>query len=182
MSYSSRSAYQETLIRSRLELLASVSLFGLGVVLGATVPSLTEPAGGLPTFTVEYFLRHNTRILFGLWLGAPLFGIPTVLGLVLNGSVFANAVATSSIPIAHRLALLFPHVVFELPGIFVAGCVGLKPFGAFVRYLVERQSRPMTPTDVRDLLRLAVLSLVLIAVAGALEALVTPSVVGFVTG
>lgn len=182
MSLSSPETYRRAVARSRGELVAALSLFALGAVLGSSIPSIGSAGESLPEFTVWYFLQHNTRVLFGLWLGAPLFGLPTVLGLVLNGSIFANAVLTASTPPVERFSLLFPHSVFELPGIIVAGSVGLKPVFSFVRYLREQQPRPLRAADVRDLLRLALISLALIGVAGVLEASVTPVVYRTVAG
>jgi stage II sporulation protein M len=180
MSLSSPETYRRAVTRSYGEFATAILLFALGAVLGSTVPSIGTAGESLPEFTVWYFVRHNTRVLFGLWLGAPLFGLPTIFGLVLNGSVFSNALVTASIPLVERLALVFPHTLFELPGIIVAGSVGLKPVFSFVRYLREEQSRPLRAADVRDLLRLALISLALIGVAGVLEALVTPVVYGTV--
>lgn len=169
-------SYRRALARSRSELVAALFFFLLGVIVGSSVPSAGASSGTLPEFTVGYFIRHNTRVLFGLWLGAPLFGIPTIVGLILNGTIFSNAVVTSHAPLTERFALLFPHAVFELSGILVAGSVGLKPVFTFGRYVREKQSRPLEALDVRDTLRLAIISLVLIGVAGVLEALVTPLV------
>jgi len=67
----------------------------------------------------------------------------------------------------------FPHGIFEIPAIIIAGAAGFKIPYEIVRYLAGRKEQILTKEDIKEYLTLASISIILIVIAAWIEANVT---------
>ena len=71
------------------------------------------------------------------------------------------------------LLLIFPHGIFEIPAIIIAGAAGFKIPYKIIRYLAGKKEQPLTKEDIKEYLTLALISILLIVIAAWVEANVT---------
>jgi stage II sporulation protein M len=79
----------------------------------------------------------------------------------------------SGMQITTILALTLPHVIFELPAIWIAGTAGFKVPYELIRYFLGRKEHILNKQEITDFLMLAVTALVLIVIAAFIEANIT---------
>lgn len=127
-----------------------------------------------------FFFTHNVQVLALLWAGVFSLGLSTLGGLLLNGLSVGSVVFSADMPVALRLALFLPHGLVELPAIWIGGAVGFRIPFRILTYLYGTVDQPVDENAVADTLVLVALSLLLIAVAAYIEALITPVVGGLV--
>jgi uncharacterized membrane protein SpoIIM required for sporulation len=61
--------------------------------------------------------------------------------------------------------LTFPHCIFEIPAIVIAGAAGFKIPYEIVRYLAGKKEQPLTKEDIKEYITLALISIILIVIA-----------------
>ena len=72
--------------------------------------------------------------------------------------------------------LTFPHCIFEIPAIVIAGAAGFKIPYEIVRYLAGKKEQPLTKEDIKEYITLALISIILIVIAAFVEAYITPRI------
>jgi stage II sporulation protein M len=166
---------RDLLRRNRAVLGAAVLCYLIGGVIGLSVPvpadSLVAPAMG-----AQDFAANNLWVALLLVAGFVTVGIETILLLLGNGLMLGMALGAhiGVTPGPQIAAALVPHGIFEVPGLIIAGSVGMKSaqwcLGAVVR-------RPV-PYLARDCLVGIVSAGLFIAIAAPIEAYVTPLMMG----
>ena len=76
-------------------------------------------------------------------------------------------------PLLDFLILVFPHGIFEISAIIIAGAAGFKIPYEIVRYLAGKKEQPLTKEDIKEHFTLAFISIILIVIAAWIEANVT---------
>lgn len=86
------------------------------------------------------------------------------LGSILNNLIVSGTGLKSS------LLLIFPHAIFEIPAIIMAGAAGFKIPYEIIRYLAGKKEQILTKEDLKEYLTLALISIILIVIAAWIEA------------
>ena len=126
-----------------------------------------------PTF--YNILLNNLVVILRILLGSFTFGVYTIIIITLNGfnigSLMAHAIEIGNIKTF--LSLTFPHGIFEIPAIIIAGAAGFKIPLEIIRYLAGKKKQILTKDDIKEYLTLALISIILIVIAAWIEANVT---------
>ena len=170
---------------------ASAAVMAGGAAVGwlAVAPyrlGLSPPAdvagvfGAVPVGPFVNIAANNWLVAAGAGFGGLALGAATVAALAFNGALLGG-VAAGFEPLA-VLALVGPHAVLELPAIVVAGGVGLHLGRVGLGALRGRRSARGVATALGDALRVFVGLAVVLVVAAAVEAFLTPRIAGAVLG
>ena len=148
-------------------------LIGAGIGLSVSMPASPLEA---PTLGPLDFAWNNLWVAIMLIAGFFTVGIESVMLLIGNGLMLgmvlsAHLGVTPGLQIA---AALLPHGVFEIPGLILAGAVGMKS----AQWCVGAVLRRPVPYVVRDCLVGSAAAGVFIAIAAPIEAYVTPILMG----
>lgn len=158
---------------------------GIGRAVGprAPAPITGDPTavfGTFPVGTAINLTANNWQVAIAESFAGLALGVPTLANLLFNGLVVG---ATSGLfdPVAFA-ALIVPHGVIEVPALAVGGALGLHLAREGYRVVRgQRAADEFAATLHRAFLVLLGL-LPVFAVAGVVEAFVTPLVAGFVLG
>ncbi|MDG5775047.1 stage II sporulation protein M [Haloarculaceae archaeon H-GB11] len=165
--------------------LAIVVLFG-GFVLGLAVhrPRPSAGVGSTPfSFTspdVMTLATHNLVVTAVLVAGALTLGAVTLSALFYNGFLLgtvAKSLLWSGLSPTQVVLLVAPHGVFELPGLLIAGGIGLKFAANGWRYLLERRQQPIEERELRDGTLALTVAVLCILTAAPVELHLTPQLV-----
>jgi uncharacterized membrane protein SpoIIM required for sporulation len=154
---------------------AWVGLSGSPVPEEVTRARLLERVDAVPS--AIFFIRHNLLVSLFVLCGCVTFGLTAIVGLITTGVTMGSAIAAglnNGLPITAVLTSLAPHGVFEIPALVIAGGVGLIGLRSFVAVYHDR---PAIQIDRRVLATTTLLVVVLIVIAGLVEAHVTPDLV-----
>ncbi len=167
----------------------AVALFGVGVVAGRTLgPRTAEPLtgdpsavfGGFPLGTALTLTLNNWLVAVSETFGGVALGLPTVGNLLFNGLV-VGALSGLFDPVVFA-AFVLPHGIIEVPALAVGGAVGLHLARETVGLLRGRRSVEDVAEAVRQAFLVLLGLLPVFAVAGVVEAFLTPAVGGLVVG
>jgi uncharacterized membrane protein SpoIIM required for sporulation len=136
--------------------------------------------GAVPIGPFVTIAANNWLVSVGLAYGGVAFGIPAVSGLLFNG-VLVGALAGVFDRTAF-LALVAPHGVLELPVIAVAGGLGLHLGGVGWRAVRGRATAETVAGALQQAAYVLVGIGVLLVVAAAIEAFLTPQIAAVVLG
>ncbi len=177
-------------------LLLAVGLFGVGLVLGSTIPigstgllsdelaalqDMAESLRPLPQSSVLaiIFVKNAAALLLSIAL-SPFFCLVPVIALLFNGWLL-GLVATRVIQeksLAYLLAGLLPHGIFELPAFFIGEAVALS-FGSTVMLAVfKKGDGHQLRLNLRQNLKYLAIALLLLLPAAVMETYVTPLLLG----
>ncbi len=167
-------------------LAVSLLLYLLGYFYGITIAEEELTKHPIQNFnenidlTIEYnfidILINNIKVIIINLLGGFLLGSIVVTNTFLNGvnlGTFLKLFVDGNITPLHAILLIFPHGIFEIPAIIIAGAAGFKIPYEIVRYLAGRKEQILTKEDFKEYLTLALISIVLIVIAAWIEANVT---------
>ncbi len=180
------------IIKNKYCIILSVSSLVLGMVFGELIYTNTKveiSSNNGMALVKEYnvekkfsnfnnfvsILSNNIKSSFILILGCLSFGITTFYGLYINGMVCSMFI--SSISVKSFLIYVLPHSVFEIPAIIIAGAAGFKVPYEIVQYLRDKKEKPLTEEDIKEFLKLTIISITLIIIAAFVEVYVTPKIV-----
>ncbi len=176
--------YIKTKFRYRDFLYSNISciISALIVFVAATIVGVIIAASDVPRITLHkdtyasssFFIIHNLRALALSYMGFLSFGVTSFYLLVLDGIVTGNILflGPKYFSVANTAARLLPHGVLEIPGIILAGAAGFKMPQVLIRHL--RGGNFLTKQDIWGYLIMVGISVMLIVVAGFIEAYVTP--------
>jgi len=179
-------------VRGRpLPVLAALATLAGGIVAGyvTTAPygvSASGPGnvagvfGAVPVGPFVTIAANNWLVSAGLAYGGVAFGIPAVSGVLFNGAL-VGALAGVFDRTAF-LALVAPHGVLELPVIAVAGGLGLHLGGVGWRAVRGRATAAAVAGELERAAQVLVGIGVLLVVAAAIEAFLTPRVAAAIVG
>ena len=114
---------------------------------------------------------NNLGFIAILTLGGFLLGIPTLAALVLNGATFGSLAAQLRSNPTFFIAGTLPHGLLEIAGYLFSASVGLH----FARIELNMIRDRETNLDTRAVVVALSAAIVLVLVAAAIEALVTPA-------
>jgi len=150
---------------------------------GVTASGPGDVAGVFGTVPIGPFVTiaaNNWLVSAGLAYGGLAFGVPAVSGLLFNG-VLVGALAGVFDRTAF-LALVAPHGVLELPVIAVAGGLGLHLGGVGWRAVRGRAGAETVAGELERAAYVLVGIGVLLVIASAIEAFLTPRIAAAVLG
>jgi stage II sporulation protein M len=159
-----------------ISLVVYMTSFILGWTLTLLLGSTSEMSAdeiGQSNLTAISYITHNIGASTPLYFGILSFGLVTLAFIVFDGFTFGSIAAESLgvIGIYKVLILTMPHGIFELPATILAGAAGFKSLEVLIRHL--RGGTFFTRHDVKDYFKLAVASIILMIIAGIVEANIT---------
>ncbi|MDK2869050.1 MAG: stage sporulation protein [Pyrococcus sp.] len=124
----------------------------------------------------SYIFVNNLRVVLLLSFGGVLtFGGLTFLNLILNG-INLGILFYDSLLLGDLKAfflLIFPHGVFEIPGMIIAGAAGFKIPYEVLRFALSKKEEIITEEDAKEFFKLVSISIVLIFIAALIESTIT---------
>ncbi|MFC2066674.1 stage II sporulation protein M [Chloroflexota bacterium] len=163
--------------------IVAVCLFGIGMVLGLTVPvsiadflaedlaALEELAASLSPFKVStavfIFIKNVSALMFS-FIFSPFLCLLPIMALMVNGWLlsFISAMVVRERSLGLVLAALLPHGIIEIPALIIGEAAALS-FGAMVvMLLVRKESRTVLISIFSQSFRQTLLILVLLFITG----------------
>jgi len=126
--------------------------------------------------TAFLFIEHNGSIIVSMILGSLLFGVTTIVNLLLNGAAFGMVISDmlkNGTSVIEIFSITFPHALFELPATWIAGAAGFKIPYELTRHFLGKKEHILNKQEINDFLTLAVTALILIVIAAFVEANIT---------
>jgi uncharacterized membrane protein SpoIIM required for sporulation len=169
-----------TLYRQSAGIALAVFVYAGGVVTGLLDP---RTRGGfrlpqrVPTEGILHYVTHNGPVTLMLAAGLLTGGVLTLLLLISNGVVLGTlfADAAQGNALWDAFFAVAPHAPFELAATMLAGAVGFAPVSVICRLALGQTV--YTKTEARDMALLVGLALLLVVLAAAAEAWITPGIV-----
>ena len=114
--------------------------------------------------------------------GAITFGLSTFINLMFNGfnvGVLVGSTFLTNEPLKLITALILPHGIFEIPAMLISAIAGFKIPYEITLYLLDKKEKPITEEDIKEFLKLAGISIVLIVIAAFVEVYITPEIANY---
>jgi uncharacterized membrane protein SpoIIM required for sporulation len=127
-------------------------------------------------------LTNNLKVIFLMLAGAITFGLSTFINLIYNGfnlGLLVSDAYNSGMPIKLILALILPHGIFEIPAILISAVAGFKIPYEITLYLLDKKEKPITNEDIKEFLKLSLISIILIIIAAFIEVYITPKIANY---
>ncbi|AEH06446.1 stage II sporulation protein M [Methanothermococcus okinawensis] len=127
-------------------------------------------------------LSNNLKVIFLMLAGAITFGFSTFINLIFNGFSLGMLISNaynSGVPIKLILALILPHGIFEIPAMLISAVAGFKIPYEVIQYLRDKKEKPITEDDIKEFLKLALISIILIIIAAFVEVYITPKIANY---
>jgi len=161
----------------------STSILGLsgyaGWVLSARLDAIVEASianrlvGWFPPAEAINLTANNWQVGIAEVYSGLAAGIPSVIVLFYNG-IFLGALTRFETDRLELLAFVIPHGIIEIPAILIAGAMGLYLGHSSIRLLRGQHGRDRITADIERAYHVIVGLLILFAVAGVIEAFVSP--------
>jgi len=119
-------------------------------------------------------LKNNLKVYLMLLLGSLTFGLSTFYIIFFNG--LSIPILLSNVKPTDIIAYVIPHAIFEFLGFIIAGAAGFKIPYEITLYLLDKKEKPITNEDIKEFLKLAGVSIVLIVIAAFIEVYITPKI------
>ncbi|XRO76343.1 stage II sporulation protein M [Methanocaldococcus sp. 10A] len=133
-------------------------------------------------FNFPTILLNNLKVIFLMLAGSITFGLSTFINLIFNGfnvGVLIGSTFQTNEPLKLILALILPHGIFEIPGMLISATAGFKIPYEITLYLLDKKEKPLTEEDIKEFLKLALISIILIIIAAFVEVYITPKVANY---
>lgn len=131
----------------------------------------------VPNF--RYLFTNNLEVILILSFGGILtFGGLTIWSLIFNG-IPLGLFLHSSWNLRHVgelktfFLLIFPHGIFEIPGLVIAGSAGFKIPYELLKFALGKKEEMITEGDAKEFFKLVGISIALILIAAIVEAKIT---------
>jgi len=172
--------------------LATIVLFGIGLVFGLVMPTsfagligediaAIEELGGilasLPSAVAAMFIFvKNASALLLSFVLSPILCLIPILTLTVNGWLLAvvSVMVSQEKSLGFVLAGLLPHGVFELPALILGEAAALSLGTVVIIALFKKERRSQLLPSLKQNLRYLVLALALLLPAAIIETYVTP--------
>jgi uncharacterized membrane protein SpoIIM required for sporulation len=122
-------------------------------------------------------LKNNLKVCLILLLGSLTFGLTTFYTLFFNG--LSIPILLSNVKLIDIVAYVIPHALFEFSGFVIAGSAGFKIPYEVIQYLRDKKEKPITEEDIKEFLKLAGISIILIIIAAFVEVYITPEIANY---
>ncbi|MCQ6253350.1 stage II sporulation protein M [Methanocaldococcus sp.] len=133
-------------------------------------------------FNFPFILTNNLKVIFLMLAGSITFGLSTFINLIYNGfnvGVLIGSTFQTNEPLKLILALILPHGIFEIPALLISAVAGFKIPYEITLYLLDKKEKPITEEDIKEFLKLALISIILIIIAAFVEVYITPKVANY---
>jgi len=173
-------------------LLFSVFLFLAGLMWGLVTPlespsllaediaelkELSDSLSPLPQESVFIFIfLKNVLALLISFVFSPFLCLVPAMALILNGGILGavSVIVSQEESLGFLLASLLPHGVFELPALFMGEAAAFGFGAAVIMALFKKERRKLLAEDIRQNLKLLVISFALLFIAAIVETYLTP--------
>lgn len=156
--------------------IADLSIFSLSCFDTASkTPQVNETVNSL------FIIKNNLFSTLIMLSGSFMLGFTSFTILSLNGLTFGTTICSAlknGVPYSTLFLLFFPHGIFEVPAIWIAGAAGFKIPYEIVKYFSNKKDYILSKDEIMGFLALSVVSIVLIIVAAFVEANVTMRIAG----
>ena len=75
---------------------------------------------------------------------------------------------------------MLPHGIFEILAILISAVAGFKIPYEVTLYLLDKKEKPITNEDIREFLKLSLISIILIIIAAFIEVYITPKIANYI--
>ncbi|WP_423792505.1 stage II sporulation protein M [Methanocaldococcus indicus] len=164
-----------------------IIIFILGFIYGLFTPLNIfsgidlSTANFLPKCSFFGILFNNLKVVFTNILGG-VFLVPIIYNLVVNG--FALAIQFKALALLENwffvLVTTLPHGIFEIPAILISAIAGFKIPYEVTLYLLDKKEKPITNEDIKEFLKLSLISIILIVIAAFVEVYITPKIANYI--
>ena len=96
-----------------------------------------------------------------------------MIGFQVKGLFFIGA------DLKYILITMLPHGIFEIPAMLIAAVAGFKIPYEITLYLLDKKEKPITEEDIKEFLKLAGISIVLIVIAAFVGVYITPEIANY---
>ena len=114
--------------------------------------------------------------------GAIIFGLSTFINLIFNGFNVGALIGSTFLtnePLKLIVGLILPHGIFEIPAILISAIAGFKIPYEITLYLLDKKEKPITNEDIKEFLKLSLISIILIIIAAFIEVYITPKIANY---
>ncbi len=173
-------------------LFVALVLFGLGLIMGLSVPT-DVPAGSnddivqelvglwgpLPQSLLGFFIFIILKIISALLISfalSPLFALVPVIALTFNGGLigWVSNLVIEERSLGFLLAGLLPHGIIELPALIIGEAAALSFGVAATLAFFSRERRQQLRPNFKENFRYLTISLALFLPAAMIESFITP--------
>ena len=136
----------------------------------------------IPSYTFTSILINNLKVILANIFGGFLFGLPTLINIIYNGFMIGFQVKGLffiGADLKYILITMLPHGIFEIPAMLIAAVAGFKIPYEITLYLLDKKEKPITEEDIKEFLKLAGISIVLIVIAAFVEVYITPEIANY---
>jgi uncharacterized membrane protein SpoIIM required for sporulation len=133
-------------------------------------------------FNFHSILLNNLKVIFLMLAGAITFGLSTFINLMFNGfnvGVLVGSTFLTNEPLKLIAGFILPHGIFEIPAMLISAVAGFKIPYEIIQYLRDKKEKPLTEEDIKEFLKLAVISIILIIIAAFVEVYITPKIANY---
>jgi len=130
----------------------------------------------------KYIFVKNLKVILLISFGGVLtFGGVTILNLIINGMPLGISLH-SAWNLRHLgelkafFLLIFPHGVFEIPALIIAGAAGFKIPYELLRFALGKKEEIISEEDAKEFFKLVAVSIVLIFIAALIESTITAKI------
>ncbi|MHB1255383.1 MAG: stage II sporulation protein M [Dethiobacteraceae bacterium] len=184
--------YEIILVQNQKPLLVSLPAFLVGGVVGyfgyeyflaqgmLTEGAFFKPAADLST--LDYLVNNATVAMMMMFGGILTLGAVALFLIFYNGVIVGESVvvALDKMPAGEVLMRLLPHGIFEVPALLLAGAGGFLSLKIVIALL--REKKVNFRSELLGAGWLAIAVVLLLAVAAAVEAHITPALVAWLYG
>ncbi|AEF96608.1 stage II sporulation protein M [Methanotorris igneus] len=133
-------------------------------------------------FNFLTILLTNLKVILLMLAGAITFGLSTFINLIFNGfnvGILVGSTFLTDEPLKLITALILPHGIFEIPAMLISATAGFKIPYEVILYLLDKKEKPITEEDIKEFLKLAGISIILIIIAAFVEVYITPKIANY---
>ncbi|AAB98796.1 TPA: stage II sporulation protein M [Methanocaldococcus jannaschii] len=171
----------------KIPIILTLMLFSLGFIFGfISINNLSkindkDLSNYIPNiqFNFPSILTNNLKVIFLMLAGSITFGLSTFINLIFNGfnvGVLIGSISLTNEPLKLITALILPHGIFEISAMLISAVAGFKIPYKVTLYLLDKKEKPLTEEDIKDFLKLSLISIILIVIAAFIEVYITPKI------
>ncbi|WP_292460150.1 stage II sporulation protein M [Methanothermococcus sp.] len=127
-------------------------------------------------------LTNNLKVILTNLSGSIIFGLSTFVNTLYNGFMIGfeiKGLFFIGANLKFVLITMLPHGIFEIPAMLISAVAGFKIPYEVIQYLRDKKEKPITEEDIKEFLKLALISIVLIIIAAFVEVYITPKIANY---
>jgi uncharacterized membrane protein SpoIIM required for sporulation len=173
----------------KLPIILTILIFSIGFISGITSindfsknHNNKEELSQNLEFNFPTILINNLKVTFLMLSGSITFGLSTFINLMFNGfnvGVLVGSTFLTNEPLKLIAGFILPHGIFEIPAMLISAVAGFKIPYEIIQYLRDKKEKPLTEEDIKEFLKLAVISIILIIIAAFIEVYITPKIANY---